>query len=69
MSGFSCASPVRLPQTLITSTTLAKVPNAAGTLRVPSSHPPLRRDEAHSAVFVSILMRGHTRKMMAEMMP
>ena len=30
---------------------------------------PFRRDEAHSAVFVSILMRGHTRKMMAEMMP
>lgn len=27
------------------------------------------QDEAHSAVFVSILMRGHTRKMMAEMMP
>ena len=26
------------------------------------------QDEAHSAVFVSILMRGHTRKMMAEMM-
>ena len=27
------------------------------------------QDEAHSAVFVSILMRGHTRKMMADMMP
>jgi len=42
----------------------------------PSSNPssantltPLRRDEAHSAVFVSILMRGHTRKMIAKMMP
>ena len=30
---------------------------------------PCHRDEAHSAVFVSILMKGHTRKMMAEMMP
>ncbi len=27
------------------------------------------QNEADSAVLVSILMRGHTRKMMAEMMP
>ena len=48
---------------------LIRHPDGQRFVRLASWGAGVPQDEAHSAVFVSILMRGHTRKMMAEMMP